>query len=115
MRFTATCSAGLEELIIPEIKEFGGRDISPGVGSVSWTGALESGYRACLWSRFASRILLEVAVLEVDNEDELYSQVREVRWQDHLGRNSTFAIDCTLAKGAPFTHSKYTALKVKLL
>ena len=113
MRFTATCSAGLEELIIAEIKEFGGNDISAGVGSVSWMGPLESGYRACLWSRFASRILLEIAVLEVANEEELYSQVKGVRWQEHLGHDSTFAIDCTLAKGAPFKHSKYTSLKVK--
>ncbi len=113
MKFAATCATGLENLVAEEVKEFQGRDIERGSGSVTWTGSLESGYRACLWSRFSSRVLLEVAQYNPENEEELYSKVKEISWQDHLTNKTTFAVDCSLGSGAPFNHSKYTALKVK--
>ena len=113
MKFAATCATGLENLIAEEVKAFQGRDIETGSGSVSWTGSLESGYRACLWSRFSSRVLLEVAQCNPESEEDLYSVVKEISWQDHLTNKTTFAVDCSLGSGAPFNHSKYTALKVK--
>jgi len=113
MKFTATCGAGLEHLVAAEIKEFMGEDIAVLNGSVCWSGSLESGYRACLWSRYSSRVLLEVAHLEPVNEDELYQGVMSLNWSDHLGSNSTFAVDCSLGPGAPYNHSKFTALRVK--
>ena len=113
MKFAATCGTGLENLVAGEIKEFQGGDIKIGSGSVSWSGSLESGYRACLWSRFSSRVLLEVAQCTPENEEDLYDRVKEISWQDHLSNKTTFAVDCSLGSGAPFNHSKYTALKVK--
>ncbi|MEE4164409.1 MAG: bifunctional 23S rRNA (guanine(2069)-N(7))-methyltransferase RlmK/23S rRNA (guanine(2445)-N(2))-methyltransferase RlmL [Desulfocapsaceae bacterium] len=113
MNFTATCGAGLESLVAEEITSFQGAHIKIGSGSVSWSGSLESGYRACLWSRFASRVLLEVVQFGAKNEEELYAGVKTIAWQDHLTINTTFAVDCSLGPGAPFNHSKYTALKVK--
>ena len=53
LRFTATCGSGLEPLVLKEIESFGGEDITSQPGAVSWHGNLETGYRACLWSRFA--------------------------------------------------------------
>lgn len=113
MKFAATCGTGLENLVAAEVREFQGGDIEIGSGSVSWSGSLESGYRACLWSRFASRVLLEVAQCTPENEEDLYCRVKEISWQDHLTNKTTFAVDCSLGSGAPFNHSKYTALKVK--
>ncbi len=113
MKFVATCGAGLENLVAAEVKDFQGREITVGRGFVRWSGFLESGYRACLWSRFASRILLELAQFMPENEEDLYSRIREINWQEHLTNKTTFAVDCSLGSGAPFKHSKYTALKVK--
>ena len=113
MKFTATCATGFENLVAGEIKAFQGDDIKIGSGSVCWSGSLESGYRACLWSRFSSRVLLEVATLEATDEEILYAGVRKIDWQQHLTSTTTFAVDCSLGLGAPFNHSKYTALKVK--
>jgi len=113
MQFVATCGAGLERLVAEEIKGFQGQDISLGRGSVSWSGQLESGYRACLWSRFSSRILLELAQFIPANEEDLYGKIRKIDWQDHLTTKTTFSVDCSLGAGAPFRHSMYTALKVK--
>jgi len=113
MKFVATCAAGLEQLVKEEIEELGGTSIKTSIGSVEWSGVLESGYRACLWSRFSSRVLLVIETCQAENEDELYDKVKDVSWTDHLDSSSTFAVDCALAAGAPFSHSKYTALKVK--
>ena len=113
MKFTATCAAGLETLVAEEVKGFCGKEITFGPGSVSWSGSLETGYRACLWSRFASRVLLEVASFEAQGEEALYEQVRAVPWNAHLSTEKTFAVDCTLGKDAPFSHSQYIALRAK--
>ena len=113
MHFTATCGTGFENLVAAEVKAFQGEDITTGSGSVCWSGSLESGYRACLWSRFSSRVLLEIATLEAADEEILYAGVRKIDWQQHLTSKTTFAVDCSLGPGAPFNHSKYTALKVK--
>ena len=110
--FTATCGAGLEPLVAEEITGFGGEDITTSFGAVHWTGTLESGYRACLWSRFASRILLELAHFDAPDTDTLYARCGEVLWDDHFHWKSTFAVHATLVN-ATITHSQFAALRVK--
>ena len=108
----ATCAAGLESLVHEEIASFGGQEIVQARGIVTWQGDLVSGYRACLWSRFASRILLQLAEFPAADDTELYDQCSTINWQEHMDNNSTFAIDCTLSDSA-ITHSQYAALRVK--
>ena len=60
-RFFATCSRGTEEPLTAELRELGA-EVEPTRGGVAFTGDLELGYRACLWSRVASRILLPLAM-----------------------------------------------------
>ncbi len=108
----ATCAAGLESLVQDEIASFGGREIVRAKGVVTWQGDLASGYRACLWSRFASRILLQLAEFTAADDTELYDHCGTINWQEHMDNSSTFAIDCTLNDSA-ITHSQYAALRVK--
>ena len=96
----ATCAAGLESLVHEEITSFGGREIVRAKGVVTWQGDLASGYRACLWSRFASRVLLQLAEFPAANDTELYNQCGTINWQEHMDTDSTFAIDCTLSDSA---------------
>ncbi|MBT8360504.1 MAG: 23S rRNA (guanine(2445)-N(2))/(guanine(2069)-N(7))-methyltransferase, partial [Deltaproteobacteria bacterium] len=113
MRFVSTCSSGLEKLICDEIGGWDGEEIRQGRGVVSWNGSLESGYRACLWSRFSSRILLEIAEVDAVDENSLYEQARGIAWESLFSIDTTFAVDCTLSAGSCFKHSKFTALRVK--
>jgi 23S rRNA (guanine2445-N2)-methyltransferase / 23S rRNA (guanine2069-N7)-methyltransferase len=113
MRFVATCGSGLEKLICNEIIDWCGEEISPGRGFVCWNGPLESGYRACLWSRFASRVLLEIADIDAQDEKSLYEQAKDIAWESFFSIDSTFAVDCTLSSGSQFKHSKFVALRVK--
>lgn len=112
LRFAATCASGLEELVEDEIEKFGGTAITRRQGAITWTGSLETGYRACLWSRFASRILLELARFEVSDPDALYTHAATVRWDDHFTAKSTFAVHTTLVSAA-ISHSQYATLRVK--
>lgn len=108
----ATCAAGLEDLVHDEIVSCGGQDIVRAKGVLTWQGDLASGYRACLWSRFASRILLQLAAFPAADDTELYRQCGVINWQEHMDTGSTFAVDCTLSDSA-ITHSQFAALRVK--
>jgi len=110
---TAVCAVGLEEMIKDEAASFGGLDISSGRGVVFWRGSLESAYRACLWSRFSSRILLQLSRFEVKDGEDLYLRCLELDWSVHMTLDTTFAVDCTLSVESAINHSHYAALKVK--
>ena len=112
LRFTATCASGLEALVSAEIEDFGGASVTSQPGAITWTGSLETGYRACLWSRFASRILLELARFDAPNPDTLYSHAGMILWDDHFTWKSTFAVHTTLVNAA-LTHSQFASLRVK--
>ena len=111
--FTATCATGLEQLVSEEIAACGGQHIQVKPGAVNWSGStLESGYRACLWSRFASRILLELARFDAPDTDALYEHTDKVLWDEHLSAKKTFAVHSTLVNAA-IPHSQFAALRVK--
>ena len=109
----ATCSRGTESRVREEITGFGGAEVTEGVGVVNWQGSLESAYRACLWSRFASRVLLRIAEFAVSDEAALFKAAATVNWNHHLDEASTFAVDCTVAKDGIKLHSGFAALKLK--
>lgn len=112
LRFTATCGSGLEPLVLQEIAAFGGEEIASQPGAVTWSGNLETGYRACLWSRFASRILLELTRFDAPTTDALYAGAGEVLWDEHLTVKSTFAVHTTLVDTA-INHSQFASLRIK--
>lgn len=112
LQFTATCASGLEPLVQEEITRFGGESVLSHPGAVTWTGTLESGYRACLWSRFASRILLELGRFDAPTTDALYAGAGLLLWDEHLTCKTTFAVHTTLVNAA-LTHSQFASLRVK--
>lgn len=112
-RLAASCAIGMEGLVAGEVGSFDGRNISQSPGLVSWEGTQASGYSACLWSRYASRVFLELESFVIANESALYDRSREIRWQDHLELDTTFAIDCTLSGEPLLTHSQFAALRLK--
>jgi 23S rRNA (guanine2445-N2)-methyltransferase / 23S rRNA (guanine2069-N7)-methyltransferase len=103
---------GLEPLHAQELREFGGSNIREIPSGVHFSATLETAYRACLWSRVASRIYLPIATLPARTTDELYSGCRSLSWEDHLQTEGSFAVSCTVAS-SEITHSKFAALRVK--
>ncbi|MFV0435838.1 MAG: bifunctional 23S rRNA (guanine(2069)-N(7))-methyltransferase RlmK/23S rRNA (guanine(2445)-N(2))-methyltransferase RlmL [Desulfopila sp.] len=114
LQFAATCGAGVEAMLAEEIAALGGQNPQRGQGVVSWCGPLRSGYMACLWSRLASRVFLELRTFNFDDGESLYREVGEIGWADHLSLTTTFAVDCTVTGDAVVAiHSRFAALKVK--
>jgi 23S rRNA (guanine2445-N2)-methyltransferase / 23S rRNA (guanine2069-N7)-methyltransferase len=111
--FTAACATGLERLVGEEIERLGGREIVVDGGLVRWQGYLESGYRSCLWSRFASRVFLELVQFEIADENSLYRQCLLLPWGGYFTVDTSFAVNCTLSGAPPVGHSQFAALRVK--
>lgn len=79
---------------------------------VSFSGPLEVGYRACLWSRVANRVFLELARFEAEDAEGFYAAVRRIDWTAHLGPDATLACDFSGHHPA-ITHTHFGALKLK--
>jgi 23S rRNA (guanine2445-N2)-methyltransferase / 23S rRNA (guanine2069-N7)-methyltransferase len=54
----ATTPKAMEDILAGELKQLGAENVQPKMAGVSFEGNLEMAYRACLWSRTASRIFL---------------------------------------------------------
>jgi 23S rRNA (guanine2445-N2)-methyltransferase / 23S rRNA (guanine2069-N7)-methyltransferase len=112
VKFFATCAKALEPLVAGELRGLGARDVVEDRAGVSFAGELDAAYRACLWSRVASRVLLPVATFAAPDEHALYDGVRAIRWRDHLAPRGTIAVDFASNRSA-ITHTHFGALKTK--
>ncbi|WP_349432422.1 bifunctional 23S rRNA (guanine(2069)-N(7))-methyltransferase RlmK/23S rRNA (guanine(2445)-N(2))-methyltransferase RlmL [Methylomarinum sp. Ch1-1] len=109
----ATTPKAMEGLLAEEIKNLGGQDIQPTLAGVSFLGDLETAYRACLWSRTANRILLQLDSFEVDSQQDLYDGVKRINWFDHLKPDDSFAVTFSAKNSKVIKHTHFGALKVK--
>lgn len=112
MEFVATCPKGFERLLADELSSMRVPQVRPLSGRVSFGGGLADAYRACLWSRLASRVLLTLARIDAADSDALYEGVRGIAWEDHVAPGATFAID---AHGVndQLRNSQFVALRAK--
>lgn len=99
-------------MLSAELTALGLQDVRQAGAGASFTGDLEAGYRACLHSRVANRVLMPLHAGPAPTPDALYERVREVDWAQHLDVDGSLAVDLFTAKSA-ITHSQYGALKVK--
>jgi len=111
-QFFATAALGLEPLLAAELIELGALEVKEERAGAGFSGDLRLAYKVCLWSRLASRVLLPLAEFPAADTDQLYAEVLKIDWAEHLVLESTFAVDCTLARSS-INHSQYGALKVK--
>lgn len=108
----ATAPAPLAPLLAAELTALGAARVRARGAGVEFSGDLALAYRACLWSRLASRVLLPLARIEAADGDALYAAARAVRWEEHLRLDTSFAVDCTV-RAALIGHSHFAALRVK--
>lgn len=110
--FFATAPKGMSDLLATELIGVGADSVSETVAGVQFEGSLETGYRACLWSRIANRILMPLDAFDADSPESLYAGVRNIDWSAHLTANETLAVDANIS-ASTMTHSHYAALKIK--
>jgi len=103
---------GLAPLLEAELKEMGIESPKQMNGGVSFDGSLEQGYQVCLWSRFASRVLLKLSEFKVITTLDLYLGCSNIPWEEHFDINSTFSIDFSGANDE-IRNTQFGALKIK--
>ena len=110
--FFAPAPLNMEDLLEKEIKECGGKIKRIHRTGIEFEGPLEAGYRLCLWSRIASRVLMPLLELESTGPEDLYKKALTFPWIDHMRKGASFAID-SATRGEIFTDNKYASLKLK--
>jgi len=108
----AVCASGLENLVAEEAESFSAKNVQTLYGAVTFEAPLKTAYSLCLWSRFASRILLNLLEFSAPDTDRLYKGALGINWDEHLGLDSSFAIDCTVVNSQA-VNSKFAALRIK--
>jgi 23S rRNA (guanine2445-N2)-methyltransferase / 23S rRNA (guanine2069-N7)-methyltransferase len=91
----ATAPVGAASVLAEELAQFGASDIRERSHDVKFQGTLEVGYRACLWSRTATRVLLSLGSIDAGSSKSVYDAVKRIDWRDHVGPSSTLACDCS--------------------
>ena len=112
MEFFATCGSGLEGILGDELRSLHVHGVRPLSSGVSFHGGLEDAYRALLWSRVASRVLLTLARVDAVDADGLYEGVHVLSWEDHIAVGGTFAVTARGTNDA-LRDTRYTGLRVK--
>lgn len=113
LEYSVLCPAGFEELLGDELRALGCRRVRPLRGSVAFFGSLRDGYRVCLWSRLASRVVLVVDRVDCETADQLYDACsRDIAWEEHVGPHATIAVEAR--GGNEALHDvRFAALRVK--
>ena len=91
----ATAPVGAASVLAEELAQFGAIDIRERSHDVKFQGTLEVGYRTCLWSRTATRVLLSVGSLDASSSKGLYEAMKRIDWREYLAPGATLACDCS--------------------
>jgi 23S rRNA (guanine2445-N2)-methyltransferase / 23S rRNA (guanine2069-N7)-methyltransferase len=111
-QFRASSPRGLGELLARELDAFGATDVREQSTGVRFCGTLESAYRACLWSRTANRVFLELGQFQAPDADTFYAAARQIDWLTHIAPGATLACDFS-GQHPTLLHTHFAALKLK--
>ncbi|MCB9024416.1 MAG: class I SAM-dependent RNA methyltransferase [Lentimicrobiaceae bacterium] len=108
----AKSPAGLEEILAKELEDLGAEQIELLNRAVSFEGDKRLLYAANYRCRTALRILVPVTRFKIETEQDLYTSIKAIRWEDYLGTQNTIAINSTVTTSI-FTHSHFVSLRAK--
>ena len=112
MEFLARCAGGFEEVLAKELVALGCKRVKSIKGGALFAGEYADGLRACLWSRAATRILMEIVRTSAHSADTLYAGVRKVPWDKIIAPGATIAMHAS-GQNSALRNTQFTAVKVK--
>lgn len=112
MRLFATASKGTEPALRDELRELRFRHVRADRGGVHFEGDIAEGARACLWSRTAVRVLVELTTFDAPSDGDLYDGVRTIDWTQWMTARTTFAVRAS-CRASQLTNSQYVVQKTK--
>jgi len=111
-KFFAPCPRGLETALADELMKLGALHVGPTDGGVAFQGPFTLGYRVCLWSRVASRVLWQLAEDEYRHEEEIYRLARNIDWPHLFSARETIRVQVDAIR-SPVTSLEFVTLRVK--
>ena len=112
MEFYASCPEGFESALADELRQLGLEHVRRLKGRVTFEGDVEAAYRACLWSRLASRVFAVLGRFEAQTADELYRGAYDIPWETVIKPGASIAVT---ARGVTdeLRNTQFSALRVK--
>lgn len=108
----APCPHGLEEALALELQALGHEAVRAGRAGCHFRADWQGVLRANLYSRLATRILVQVAQADVHTEDDILELARETEWERWFGPEQSLRVD-TSAVGSPMRSLQYCNLRAK--
>lgn len=108
----ATCIQGAEKALSRELKAIGATNIRLAKRAMTFEGDQEVMYKANLWLRTATRVLVPIKKFKAPNPNALYGRVKKMNWGRFFDVDKTFKIVGTV-NSDKFDHSQFAMLKVK--
>lgn len=112
-KMTAITMAGLEGVLVDELRKLGAQDVKEGIRNVSFKGDTGFMYKANIALRTAIRILKPIKKSKIFDEEDLYEAIQRVKWDKYIDVDGTFAIGAVVNSKNFTTNSHYISLKSK--
>ncbi|MCB0419891.1 MAG: N-6 DNA methylase [Bdellovibrionales bacterium] len=112
-KFMAITSKGLIDELEKEIKELGLKTLKKESTGVWFEGNWSDCYKANLYLRTASRVILPVLDFEAHTNDELYKKIRQHDFTKYIDPEQTLSIDASTRESKTFKDQRFIALKIK--
>lgn len=110
--FFAACPPGNEPYLLSEVRALKLSKPEGRPGGVHFEGTLGDAWRANLWLRTATRVLLTLSSFPAPDADALYAGVSGVDWSRFLTPDGTFVVDARTKRSA-LDHGLFVAQRVK--
>lgn len=111
-RCFAPCPRGLEPVLGQELEELKMAVLDRTEGGVSFTGSLETVYRANLESRIASRVLLQVGDAPYRSEQDIYEAAYALPWPQWFDCSRSIKVKVS-ARYCPLNSLDFITLRIK--
>ena len=111
-KFFATCPKGLENLLFNELGALGASAVKETVAGVSFSGDMALAMRVCLYSRFASRVIMNLVTFNCEDDTDLYLGAKGVAYEQYFDSSKTIAVTFN-GQNNSIRNTQYGALRVK--
>src|SRR5688572_11955826 len=106
MHFFATAAKGTEPALRDELRELRFEGVRADRGGVHFEGEASEGWRACLWSRIAIRVLAPMASFSAPDERAYYDAVHGIELDSVLTPKHTLVVS-SACRSSRITHTEY--------
>ncbi len=94
----ATATFGLEAVVKRELQNLGFKILRSEDGKITYTGDERTIVRSNLWLRSADRVLLKMGEFKAVTFEELFQQIKGIRWENLIPADGRFTVTGTSVK-----------------